>query len=472
MSWRRQAMKNSHRFIIMVFIAVILQTTLSMGSVFTREEYSHRRSRLMEHIPDGVAIIRGAALPASDHRFVQNTDFFYFTGVEVPDAALIIDGLRKESLLFFSISEREAVGMGLPLKLVRNPKDFTGIKRVYPIDQFSNQLFRLCRQVKVFYTPFRPEELARENSNEKFNALQRAMTLNIWDGRLTRELRFVKNLKEKFPQVEIKDCSLKIWGLRMIKSPAEIAVLRKAGQIGVEAHTALIQSTRSNVNETELAAVFRFICKKEGAHDLAYETILMSGKNHAYGHYHHHDRTLQDGDFIILDAGPDYNNYHVDISSTFPANGKYSPEQRQLYELGLGIRQVCLDNYRPGVSFRQVGDNIRLFLIDMGLDPNNPKYRGLIRYGGYNHMIGLATHDVVNKFAGPDEVLKPGFVFACDINIPYPEKELGIRIEDTIAITKDGYENLSNGLPRTIKEIEDLMRKPGILQIIKKEGRY
>jgi Xaa-Pro aminopeptidase len=314
---------------------------------------------------------------------------------------------------------------------------------------------------------FKPEELGRENSNEKFNALQKTMTLSPWDGRLTRELQFVRQLRDKFPQVDVRDCSTAVWTLRKIKSPAELALMRQAGQIGVKAHNALIQSTRPGVSEKALAAVFEFVSRKEGAQDLAYSTIIMSGKNHAYGHYHMYDRVLKAGDFLILDAGPDYENYHIDISTSFPASGTFSPRQRELYEAALAVRDVCQANYRPGVTLRQVGEKVDAFIKEKGLERFAQQFRGIVRLGGYNHSIGLATHDVTGTFAGPDEVLAPGFVFACDIQLFSLPEEIGIRIEDTIAITEAGYENLSPGVPRTVAQIEALMKTDGLLQMLK-----
>ena len=217
--------------------------------------------------------------------------------------------------------------------------------------------------------------------------------------------------------------------------------------------------------ERSLAALFEFVSKREGAQELAYETIIMAGEHHPWGHYHRHDHTLEDGDFVILDAGPDYAYYNVDISTTFPANGTFTPEQRELYELGLGIRQVCLDNYRAGTTFQEVGQKVKEWLVANGYDDTENRFRGLIRWGCYNHPVGLATHDVMASITGPDEPLEPGFVFACDINMPQTET-LGIRIEDTVVITEDGYENLSTGLPRTVQEIESEMRKAGLLQKI------
>lgn len=442
-----------------IILLFLFTHPLIAGSWFEKSEHAERRAKFMEKIPDGAAIILGATTPVSDRQFLQNSDFFYFTGVEIPNAVLVMDGRRKESTLFFSISEREAQGEGISLELVRQPEEVTGIENVLPIERLSSTLSRLSLQTDVFHTMFRPEELSRENTNEKFRALQDTMTMNMWDGRLTRELQFVKQLKEKFPHITVKDCSPLVWDLRKIKSLAEIELLRQAAQIGVKAHIELIKATRPGVSEKELATLFEYVCKKEKAQELAFYVILMSGPNHAFGHYHRHDRILANGDFIILDAGPEYGYYNADISSTFPANGKFTPEQKKIYEMSYGIRKTCLDNYRPGITFKDVGEKVKEFLVKNGYDPENRKFRGLIRYGGYNHSIGLATHDPMGTFAGPDEVLRPGFVFACDINIPYPDQEMGIRLEDTVVITEKGYENLSHGIPRALAEVEALMKK-------------
>ncbi len=446
--------------------------SLIQANLFDKQEYASRRSKLMEKIPDGAAILLGAVLPPDGGPFYQNNDLIYFSGVEIPEAVLVIDGVNKESTLFFSITEKEAEGEGISLDLVRDPRNFTGIENVLPLDRFAMYLSRLSSEIPVLYTNHRPSELMFVNTNEKFRALQRTMTLNMWDGRLSRELQFVKQLKEKFPQVEVQNCASLIWDLRKIKSPAEIEVMRKTAQIGVKAHTALIQSTRPGISENELASVFAYVCQKEGAQGLAFPTILMSGKNHAYGHYHSHDRVLENGDFIILDAGPDYGYYNADISTAFPANGKFTPRQKELYELALLMRKACQENYRPGITLKSIGQKVKEALIAEGRDPDDPQVRGEIRYGGYNHSVGLATHDAMGTFDGPDQVLQPGFVFACDIQVILPEEEIGIRLEDTIAITKDGYINLSEGLPRTIAEIEALMRQEGIIQTLKKQGLY
>jgi len=421
-------------------ILVLAPLLVLNGQDFDNDEFAARRARFMDQISDGIAIILGATSPSGDSRFFQTNDFYYFTGVEIPNAILIIDGLQKESLIFFTLSEDGARSEGLPVELVRDPAKATGM-------------------TPFFYTAYKPGEINRINTNEKFNSLQRTMTMNIWDGRLTRELQFVKNLKGKFPHITVKDCSPLIWDMRKIKSPAEVNIIRRAAQLGVEAHKTFIKATRPGVREKELAALFTYTCMRKDAIDLAYNVIIMSGPNHAYGHYHIYDRTLEDGDFIILDAGPDVGYYNADVSSTFPANGKFSQKQKKIYELAYGIYVTCLENYRPGTTFRSIGNKVKEHLIENGFDPEERRFRGFIRYGGYNHSIGMATHDPMGSFAGPDEVLQPGFVFACDINMPYADQEMGIRIEDTVVITEDGYENLSQGLPRSLKEIESFMKK-------------
>jgi Xaa-Pro aminopeptidase len=309
----------------------------------------------------------------------------------------------------------------------------------------------------VVYTPFRSEELPGEISAEKARNLSKSMTEDEWDGRLTRELQFVKLLKERYPSAIVKDCWSKISDLRKIKSDAEIEVMREAGRIGVKAHTAFIRATGVGVKEQDLANLFEYTCKKAGAQGLAYETIIMSAENIPYGHYHRYNRTLEDGDFVVLDAGPNYKYYDVDFSTSFPANGKFSAKQKELYELADAIRRVCISSYKPGITFRQVGQNVKKYLVEAGFDPEEPRFKGLITYGGYNHSVGMAVHDGMGTFRGPDEVLQEGFVFACDINMMYPEMEIGIRLEDTVVILPGGCEVLSAGLPRSVSEMESLL---------------
>jgi Xaa-Pro aminopeptidase len=465
-------MRLSHLkyFCALIFI-VCLSSGLYAGLIFEKSEYAARRAKLMEMIPDGAAIILGAQDVIGYNPYFQNNDFMYFAGVEIPHSILIVDGKNKESALFFTISERQARGENISIDMVRNPVDHTGIEKYYPVEQFTSYLSRLASQVDTLYTSFKPEELMRECTNEKLRTLQRNNLFNVWDGRLTREQQFLKLLREKIPQVLVKDCSSMIEELRVIKSPAEIELMRKAGRIGVKAHIEMMKATRPGLYEYELAALFEYICKKEGAQDLAYNVIISSEENHPYLHYYKHDRLLQDGDFLVVDAGPDVGYYDVDISASWPANGKFTPRQHDIYEACNEVEKACMSFYRPGITCEEVNEKVKDLLKKKGYDLSQDAFKIMTRRGGgCSHYVGMAVHDVGGGPRG--EPLRPGMVFACDILAVFADENLGVRVEDTVLITENGCENLTAGIPREIEEIEALMKQQGIIQILKEKKLY
>jgi len=454
------------RFLAVIVFGSLLISCSVFAATFTTQECAARRARLMEKITDGAAVILGAKARVDYNEYYQNNDFMYFTGVEVPDAVLIIDGLRRESILFYTIDERGARNLGISLDYIQKPGEVTGIKKIYPRENFSSYLNRLADGSCVFYTSFKPEELMRECSREKLRTLQRTMVFDGWDGRLTRELQFVKIVKERFPQVEIKDCSQMIWNLRIIKSPAEIEVLRKAARIAVKAHREMIKSTRPGMFEYELAALYEYLIKKEGAQDLAYHMIICSGENHPYLHYHKYDRRLEDGDFLVIDAGPDLGYYDIDITVSYPVNGSFSPRQKEVYEACNAVHEANMQVYRPGLTLEQCRQEVREILQKKGFDLSKDYFQRM--QGGFGHYVGMAVHDV----GGSPGVLRPGMVIANEPLCVFPEENLGVRVEDTILITEDGCENLTAGIPRTVSEIEAMMKKPGIVQILQKAKIY
>jgi len=454
---------------IYLVLGILITCLLTQGRAqaalqFEKSEYAARRASLMEKISDGAAIILGAQVPPGYNEYHQNNDFMYLSGVEVPDAVLIVDGVAKQSTLLFTISERNARSEGISLELVRNPKEVTGVENISPLENLSSAISRLVSQGKVLYTSFKPEELERECSSEKFGTLQKNLTLNLWDGRLTRELQFVRQLKDRFPQTEVRDCSGMIWEMRTIKSPAEIAVMRKAGRIAVNAYIELMKATKPGLYEYELAALYEYLCKREGAQDLAYYMIMCSGENHPYLHYYKHDRKLQDGDILVVDVGPDLDYYDIDITVTYPVNGKFTPRQKEVYEASRAVHEANMKVYRPGLTAEQCRKEVEEILKKQGFDVSKDYFKKMT--GGFGHYVGLAVHDV----GGGPSVLKPGMVIANEPLIVYDAENLGVRVEDTILITETGCENLTAGIPREVKDIEALMKQPGIPQILKKAG--
>ncbi len=250
------------------------------GSLIDNAEYESRRARLMDEIPDGAAIIPGATSPIADYQFFQSNDFLYFTGVEAPNAWLVVDGVNRVSTLFLTLDEHDARGEGIPPELALDPATYTGIERALPVEEMDAFLADIGRRVGIFCLSHRPEELHRMNTNEVYGAFRRTVTENPMDGRQTRELRLVERLQQRYPDVEVRDCFRTIQVLRKLKSPAEVALVREAARIGVQAHLELMRSTEVGMPERALAALFEFVSKREGAQETAYETIIMAGAHH------------------------------------------------------------------------------------------------------------------------------------------------------------------------------------------------
>jgi len=461
-------MKKSNLIVLIIISISLLYSASSAQLLFEKSEYAARRVKLMELIPDGIAIIAGAQFRVEYYPHFQNNDFMYFAGVEIPNAYLIIDGMKKESILFFTTSINQVRNLGIDAAFTKKPQEITGIEKVFPVKQFSSYLSRLAAQTNIFYTSFKPEELMRECSGEKYRTLMNTMVTNEWDGRPTREQQFVKLLNERLPQITVKDCSQMIWSLRLIKSPAEIDIMRRVAKIDVKAKTEVMRSTRVGMYEYEIAALYEYFCKKEGAQDMGAYVVLTSGENHPYLHYHKHNRKFKDGDFIVLDGTADYHYYDTDITVSYPANGKFTPRQREIYEASNEVHKACMSLYKPGITLDELRTKAKEILRKKGLDLSKDIYKMRSMQPGYGHSVGMSVHDV-GRIPG---ILKTGMVFANEPYGVFPDENLGVRVEDVIYITEDGCENLTAGLPREIEEIEALMKEKGVVQIMKEAGRY
>jgi len=400
---------------------------------FHPSEYAERRQKLMEKIPDGFAVIRNA----TGHK--PNLDFLYLCGVKIPNAVLLIDGQNEVSHLFYSTSPDRLKGEGLSPLLATNPKEATGIEYYHKADQFGPTLSKRIQAGGILYTPFSAEEFNRDVSPR-----------SEWDGRLIREMQLVKVVKDKYPGVAVKNCSQMIWDLRMIKSPAEIEKLRKAAQIGADAMNALMEFAQPGMYEYELAALFEYECKKLGCHEMAFDLIISSAENHKYLHYSQYNRLLEDGDFLVCDGGPAWEDYDTDISISFPINGKFTPRQKEIYEACKAVSMACLEFYKPGVTGYEVGAMVREKLIKAGYDVDTDAFKRLrfFKEGGITHCVGLATHDCGGADVAKGIPLEAGMVFACDVFAVFPGEDLGVRVENTVLITETGCENLSAGVKR------------------------
>ncbi|MFC1724785.1 aminopeptidase P N-terminal domain-containing protein [candidate division KSB1 bacterium] len=427
-----------------VFIILFGFSAVSVGGIFDKAEYKARRAKLMKSITDGIAVIIGS------NEAKQNSNFIYFTGVEEPFSILIIDGMKKESILFLpSVESGQKI------------REATGIERVMPISRLARFLSSYQSQTDIFYTPFN-----RDDSGYVPKGLLDP------DNRPSREQNFIAQIKEKFPTFRFKDLSRAIGNLRVIKSPAEIEVMRESARISSLAHIEVLRSAKPGMYEWELEAIFEYTIKRLGGQGFGYNPIIPSVPEWYDSHYSENSRKILDGDIVMPDVGGEYQYYVVDISATFPVNGKFTPEQARLNRIICAVEDAMQKVFRPGIRSIDMKAEVEAIVAKQGFDMDK---EGVYRIEA-NHWIGLDVHDVIGT--GPSSrtsYFKPGMVLASDPAIKIRDKNGkvidGVKIENTILITEDGCENLTHLVPRTVEDIEKVMAEEGIYDILKKRKR-
>jgi Xaa-Pro aminopeptidase len=255
----------------------------------------------------------------------------------------------------------------------------------------------------------------------------------------------IEKLRARFPQLTFEDIAPVIDSLRAVKSPEEIEVMRRNGRTSAEGVRQAMLATRPGVFEYEIEAAAMAVILKRGARSAAYAPIVGSGPNSCTWHYDENSRRVEAGDLVLMDFGADLDHLAMDITRTWPASGRFTAEQKEIYRTVLEVQKACIEAYRPGATPKDVRDHVAKVMKAKGIDP-----RGL--EGSFGHGVGLSVHDV--PLGG---VLKEGMVFAIEPALYYPDKAIGIRIEDTVLITKDGCEVLTKDVPKEIEAIERLL---------------
>jgi Xaa-Pro aminopeptidase len=332
---------------------------------------------------------------------------------------------------------------------------------------WTRQFFRGARA--VIYTPFAPAERAAESRGEVQDA-NAAIALDYWDGRPSREAHFAQLLRTRLPRAEVRDLTPILDELRSIKSPREIALIRRASQLAGRGIIEAIKSTRPGATEYQLDAVARYVFLANGSRLEGYRSITASGTENIWNmHYFRNLDTLKDGDLVLMDFAPDYRYYVSDICRMWPVSGQYSPQQRELLQFVLAYRDCILARLRPGVTPSAIRDEAKIAMEDVFRRTRfaKPAYeqaaRRLVATGGgvFSHPVGMAVHDDGEYSRGP---LKPGHVFSIDPQLRVPDEKLYIRYEDVVVITANGYENFTDFLPSKLDEIEKLVGRNGLLQ--------
>lgn len=439
--------------------------------VFPPEEYAARRARVMEKIGDAVAILQGTTERPGEQPFRQANQFFYLTGVAEPRAIVLIDGRTKRTTLFLNPrnERREKMMFGPGLYPGDEAARATGIDAVLPRADFKSDLFT----GRIVYTPHRPEVLGSASSSDTI-ALARATKADPWDGRSSREETFIEKLKPAADAVRNLDPILD--EMRAIKSPREIAILREAGKIAGAGIVEAMRDARPGMYEYELQADAEFVFKKFGSYGPAYFALVATGQNTFYSHYHKGTAKLQPGDLVQFDYAPDYKYYAADVTRVFPADGKFTPRQREFYSIYLQLYRALMTSIRVHATAAEIIKDAvaKMDTILASFHFTDPKIQDAAKkfVEGYRasratslgHSIGLEVHDVRN----PGPTLEPGELFTIEPAMQIPDEHIGIRLEDMILITDTGYENISASTPIEIADIEKLMKRHGLSDAIKK----
>lgn len=437
--------------------------------LFTRalpaEEFAQHRAALMEKIGDGVAILEGATEYPGYLKFRQGNQFFYLTGVEAPRAIVLIDGRAKTSVLYLEPrNPRKEAAEGPVLVPGDEARRLTGIERAADRGQFADDLARLARDQRVIYLPFRADTQWAQ-TNADMTAYDAANANDPWDGRLSRAAVFRERIHSFAPRCEERDLDPILDALRTIKTPREIALIREATRLAGIAMTEAMAAAKPGMHEYEIEAIGDYAFKRNNAQFFAYFGLVAAGQNAFYPHYHAAQSELKPGDLVLFDYAPDYMYYSSDVTREFPASGKFTADQRELYGIYVKLYQALMTSIRPNVTARAViQDAVRKMDAIMSAYPfRNRKYQAAAEQFVNNyrnslgrslgHNVGMEVHDV----SAPMEVLKPGLVFTIEPALTVPEDRIYIRLEDVLVITQNGYENLSSFAPVEIDDIEKVM---------------
>jgi Xaa-Pro aminopeptidase len=349
----------------------------------------------------------------------------------------------------------------------------SGIDAVAGTDLLGETLARYGQRgtTKVVFVPLQPAEGLSVSRDGALRSVG-ATGSDPFDGRPSREGVLVRNLRDRYPWVEIRNLTPTLDDARLVKSPREIALIKRATRLACLSILESMRSTEPGIFEHEIDGVSRFIYYRHGAQGEAYYSLVASGPNAWYPHYSSGRRRMKDGEMVLMDHAPDVGYYMSDITRMWPVNGRFSPEQKELYGFYLATYKAILKAIRPGVTKQAVMEEAatemdRITAATRFSKPAYEKaakefvksYRESAKRGGLGHPVGMSTHDV-----GQGDTLRPGMVFTIEPQFRVPEEQLYWRLEDLIVIGETKAEVVSEWLPMEMDAIEKAMQEPGILE--------
>jgi Xaa-Pro aminopeptidase len=399
---------------------------------------------------DGLIVLYGYSeqeVAAAVTSFHQNEEFYYLTGWNEPDAIMLLvpkspvsgaaPELAEETLYLPARDVLEEKWMGPKLA----PEDAdapsrTGFPTVRPTAQFESDLQAALKRRAKIYTELTPQP---ESGEDCFQA------------------EMVKKLSSIAPEASLADLRGIVAHMRLVKSPGEIALIRKAAEASVEAHLAAMKALKPGAWEYQIAALMQYEFERRGCEWPAYPPIVGSGFFSTVLHYDQNSHQMKDGDLVVMDVAGSYSGYASDVTRTVPVNGHFTARQREIYEVVLGAQNAALAAAKPGAYIGQRGakglNEIAYDYINTHGNDLHGQHLGQYFIHGLSHPIGLNVHDPPDN----DRALEPGMVITMEPGVYLPEENFGVRIEDDILITADGNELLTRRLPRAPEEVEKIM---------------
>lgn len=473
------AIKTHSPFRAALFLVAAIASAQPYGidqKDFPAAEFQERRAKLFDAIgKQALALIPGSSAMDSPQVFRQSNEFYYLTGIEAPHCYLLLDGRSRKTTVYLphrDPARERQIGPLVSAEDVAVIKERAGVDEVFGVEALAKHLapVQIHLPAPPLYLPFSPQEGTSGSRDEMLRRVGEAAS-DPWDGRPSRNGHLLGLLRSRFPTYELRDLSPLLDPLRLIKSPREISLIRRASEIAGLALIEAIRSTKPGVYEYQLDAVARYVYLLNGAKHEGYPSIIGGGKNAWHGHYFRNASVLKDGDLVLMDYAPDYRNYTSDVTRMWPVNGKYTPDQRALCSFILAYREALLKRIRPGVTPDQVlasaSEEMAQFLKTLSF--SKEIYRKgaeeALRFRGHlSHPVGMTVHDV-GSYQRKEFV--EGLVFSIDPMLWIPEEQLYVRMEDVVAVTANGVVNFTDFLPAKPDDIEKLMREDGLLQLRK-----
>jgi len=463
------------KLLTILFMVCVAQTTFAQDleptDYFSKDFHAQRREALRKIMPDSSVMVVFAYPTRTfsndvDYLYHQNPDLYYFSGYKEQDAVLFIfkeaqtdDKGNAYKELFF-VQKRNAqqeswTGRRLGVEGV---KDKLGIPMAFNGSDFKDYAINLSKFKNIIYS------LPATMAQSKTESLLLAGLVNS----------FVKKANISLDNTSDVNTARRLYykltgQLREIKTPEELVMLRKAVEISCHAHTEVMKAANTNMSELEIQGIQEFVHKKYGAEEVGYGSIVGAGENGCILHYETNTKTKVGNSLVLMDVGAEYHGYSADVTRTIPANGKFTESEKQIYQIVYDAQEAAFKTLKDGSTFsaasNAANEVIAGGLLKLGIIKDKKDYRKYYTHG-LSHHIGLDVHDRSSSgtlLANMVITIEPGIYIPANSDCDKKWWSIGVRIEDDVLITKEGYENLSSFAPRSIADIEKKMAAKSVL---------